>query len=139
MNLLGLTGLAAGTILTRHIVSGQKTTQAIQNQNNANLQNELLLFATGNSRALSSYQKLTNTNIGNLTTGLGNLSSQLKSSQETLSNLGTEIGTVQKNTATDIKTINSQLQNLSGQINAVSNNVNQSSSSGGGFFSFLGL
>ena len=56
MNLLGLTGLAAGTILTRHIVSGQKTSQAIQNQNNANLQNELLLFATGNSRALSSYQ-----------------------------------------------------------------------------------
>lgn len=139
MNLLGLTGLAAGTILTRHIVSGQKMNQAIQNQNNANLQNELLLFATGNSKALSSYQKLTNTNIGNLTTGLGNLSSQLKSSQKTLLNLGTEIGTVQNNTATDIKTINSQLQNLSGQINAVSNNVNQSSSSGGGFFSFLGL
>ena len=43
MNLLGLTGLAAGTILTRHIVSGQKMNQAIQNQNNANLQNELLL------------------------------------------------------------------------------------------------
>jgi uncharacterized membrane-anchored protein YhcB (DUF1043 family) len=138
MNLLGLTGLAVGTILTRYIVSGQKANQAIQNQNNANLQNELLLFATGNSRALSAYQKLTNTNIGNLTKGLGNLSLQLKSSQETLSNLGTEIGTVQNNTATDIKTINSQLQNLSAQINTVSNNVNQSSSNDG-IFGFLGF
>lgn len=132
MNLTGLVLTTAAVIAGRHLAGKNTAALAAQAANNNTLQNELLLFASGNTKSLTAYQKLTNTNIGNLTTGLGALSTQIKQSQQVLTTLGTEIGTVQKNTNQNISTINAQLQNLSAQINSVSNNVNNSS--GGGFF-----
>lgn len=138
MNLGGLTALAAGTLFVR-AKTGKTAALAAQQAASVNtLQNELLLLSSGNSQALTAYQKVTNTNLGNLVSGLGSLQTSVKNTQSSLSSLGQEIGAVQNNTTQNIKVINSQLQALSSQINAVSNNVNASSNNGG-FFSFLGF